>query len=157
MCSALDVQRARAKRTGAKRHGPCNSPGSFATLAAIPGALHPRRQPALFLRGTDAIKQIRIADGPLATHCNVQFRADGKSQRARGRRLVRQCSRCPYSATSKLCRWHQNPSTCKASALQPPAQRARRPDPHMDDRNGPAVRCGPRSVRRFREWGLGWG
>jgi hypothetical protein len=110
-----------------------------------------------FLRGTDAIKQIRIADGPLATRCNVQFRADGKSQRARGRRLVRQCSRCPYSATSKLCRSHQNPSTCKASALQPPAQRARRPDPHMDDRNGPAVRCGPRSAPRFREWGLGWG
>jgi len=85
-------------------------------------------------------------DGLPANHYNEQFRADGKSKRAPVHRSVKQLSRCRYSPTSKPRRGDQHPSACKVRALQPLAQRARRPDHCMGDCTARAVRAGPRSV-----------
>src|SRR5262249_7375946 len=86
-------------------------------------------------------------DGLPANHCNGQFRADGKSQQAPVHRSVKQYSRCRYfPAASKPRRRDLQPSSCKARALQPRAQRARRRDRCMDDRTARAVRAGSRSV-----------
>ena len=93
-----------------------------------------------------------------ANHCNGRFHVVGKSQRAHFHHRVKQYSTRRRSAMSKRPRRDQHPSTCKVSALAPPAPRARRPGHYTDDCTARAARAWLRiSLCLCRGWRSGSG